>query len=189
MPDQPTPASAPADSSGRRRRHGAAGDAPKPKPARKRRTAASADELAARLAGLADAAADSGASPGPPARQRTSRASRAQTQAQTQAQKTAARPGGRTTAAVKGTRSTNPAPMAAEQARPAAYYSARVSHATTPGQLAELEQIRVTENAARRAARRPALSVTALLRAAAAICLENDRLRAQMIKRAGEEWN
>lgn len=146
--------------------------------------------------GAADLANRMGAlvSPQPPAATPTAgRRARSGSSARTASSRSASAAGRKPAPnAGRGTKTVStpaPAAMPAEQARPAAFYSARVSHATTPEQLAELEQIRLTENTQRRAARRPAISITAMLRAAAAICLENDRLRAQMIKRAGEEWN
>jgi hypothetical protein len=146
----------------------------------RKRGTTGADQLAARLAGLAGQAGQA-----KPDTTTTARATR------TPAARTAPARTGRaaTTTTGRGTKTvTTATPMAAEQAKPASSYGARISHATTPEQLAELEQIRLAENTARRAAKRPALSVTALLRAATQICLDNDRLRAQMIKRAGEEW-
>jgi hypothetical protein len=75
-------------------------------------------------------------------------------------------------------------PMPAEQPRPAAAYSARISHTTTPEQLQALEAVRSEQKAAGGGA----VSVTALLRAAAALCLDDDRLRARWIKLARNEW-
>jgi hypothetical protein len=152
----------------------------------KRKEPKGAADLAQRMGGLLS---------GPPAPAAPASSGRARTASGTRTTSSrAASAAGRKPAsnAGRGTKTVSTsaaaAPMPAEQTKPAAFYSARVSHATTPQQLAELEQIRLTENTARRAARRPAISITAMLRAAVAICLENDRLRAQMIKRAGEEW-
>jgi hypothetical protein len=152
---------------------GQAGGGAKRNTGRKRGTGT--DQLAARLAGLGGQAKPDTAAA------RATRPPAARTGP--------ARTGRAATTTGRGTRTvTTATPMAAEQAKPASSYGARISHATTPEQLAELEQIRLAENTARRAAKRPALSVTALLRAATQICLDNDKLRAQMIKRAGEEW-
>jgi hypothetical protein len=65
-------------------------------------------------------------------------------------------------------------------------YPARMSHATTYDQLDALEDLSRT---LRR--ERPdlgAVPVTALLRAAAAICLDDERLRARMIREARTTW-
>jgi hypothetical protein len=151
----------------------------------RKRGAAGAEQLAARLAGLA------GATTPDTTAARAPRAARGQAPGGTAKTTAPARTGRPSSASTRrGTKAvTTAAPMSAEQAKPTVFYSARVSHSTTPEQLGALERIRLEENTARRAARRPAISITALLRAATEICLENDRLRAQMIKRAGEEWN
>src|SRR6266568_5394880 len=70
--------------------------------------------------------------------------------------------------------------MPAEAPRPPAAYSARISHTTTPAQLEALEALRTAEKATGDGA----VSITALLRAAAALCLDDPRLRARWIKAA-----
>jgi hypothetical protein len=76
------------------------------------------------------------------------------------------------------------AAMPAEQARPPAVYSARISHTTTPEQLQALESVRSEQKAQGGGA----VAVTALIRAAVALCLEDQRLRARWIKAARNEW-
>jgi hypothetical protein len=76
------------------------------------------------------------------------------------------------------------APMPAEQPKPPAAYSARISHTTTAGQLQALETVRSQQKATGGGA----VSVTALLRAATALCLDDERLRARWIKLARNEW-
>ncbi len=76
------------------------------------------------------------------------------------------------------------APMPAETPKPAKLYSARVSHTTTPDQLDALEEV---SRAARRATGQ-AVPLTSLLRAAAAICLDDARLRDRMARLARTEW-
>jgi hypothetical protein len=63
-------------------------------------------------------------------------------------------------------------------------YTARVSHTTTLDQLDALEEV---SRAARRAKGR-AVPLTALLRAATAICLDDARLRDRMVRLADTEW-
>jgi len=74
--------------------------------------------------------------------------------------------------------------MPAEAHKPPAAYSARISHTTTPGQLEALEALRTAEKATGDGA----VSITALLRAATALCLDDPRLRARWIKAARTEW-
>ena len=74
--------------------------------------------------------------------------------------------------------------MPAETPKPPPSYSARISHTTTPAQLQALEAVRSEAKAAGSGA----VSVTALLRAAAALCLDDPRLRARWIKAARTEW-
>jgi hypothetical protein len=81
-------------------------------------------------------------------------------------------------------RTVRAAAMPAETPRPAKLYSARVSHTTTPDQLDALEEV---SRAARRATGQ-AVPLTALLRAAAAICLDDARLRDRMARLARTEW-
>lgn len=75
-------------------------------------------------------------------------------------------------------------PAATGLAEPGAAYSARISHTTTPGQLEALEALRTAEKATGGGA----VSITALLRAATALCLDDPRLRARWIKAARTEW-
>jgi hypothetical protein len=77
-----------------------------------------------------------------------------------------------------------PSAMPAEAPKPPAAYSARISHTTTPGQLEALEALRTAEKASGGGA----VSITALLRAATALCLDDPRLRARWIKAARGEW-
>jgi hypothetical protein len=74
--------------------------------------------------------------------------------------------------------------MPAAQPKPKAVYSARISHTTTPDQLDALEEV----SRAERRATGQAVPLTALLRAAAAICLDDARLRARMARLARTEW-
>jgi hypothetical protein len=74
--------------------------------------------------------------------------------------------------------------MPAETPKPAKLYSARVSHTTTPDQLDALEEV---SRQARRATGQ-AVPLTSLLRAAAAICLDDARLRERMARLARTEW-
>jgi hypothetical protein len=122
-----------------------------------------ADALAQRMAGGLAAPAKSAAAPKP---------------------RTAARPAAAERPARKTSPSTSRAGMAAEQTKPPAFYSARISHTTTAEQLAELERVR--SDAKREG--NGAVSVTALLRAAVALCLDDQRLRARWIKAARNEW-
>ena len=75
--------------------------------------------------------------------------------------------------------------MAAEQSQPKPY-PARVSHATTYEQLEDLEN--VGREARRERPELGAVPVTALLRAAAEICLDSDQLRKRMVRDARERW-
>jgi hypothetical protein len=81
-------------------------------------------------------------------------------------------------------RTVRAAPMPAETPRPAKLYSQRISHTTTPDQLDALEEV----SRAERRATGQAVPLTALLRAAAAICLDDARLRARMARLARTEW-
>jgi hypothetical protein len=81
-------------------------------------------------------------------------------------------------------RTVRAAAMPAEAPRPQPVYSARISHTTTPDQLDALEEV---SRAARRATGQ-AVPLTALLRAAAAICLDDARLRERMTRLARVEW-
>jgi hypothetical protein len=81
-------------------------------------------------------------------------------------------------------RTVRAAAMPAETPRPAKLYSARISHTTTPDQLDALEEV---SRAARRATGQ-AVPLTSLLRAAAAICLDDARLRDRMARLARTEW-
>ena len=76
------------------------------------------------------------------------------------------------------------AAMPAEAPRPGPAYSCRISHTTTPDQLDALEEV---SRASRRATGQ-AIPITALLRAAAAICLDDARLRDRMARLARTEW-
>lgn len=75
--------------------------------------------------------------------------------------------------------------MAVEQPQPKPY-PARISHATTYEQLEELEN--VGREARRERPELGAVPVTALLRAAAEICLDNDQFRKRMVRDARERW-
>jgi hypothetical protein len=75
-------------------------------------------------------------------------------------------------------------PMPAETPRPPKLYSARVSHTTTPDQLELLEEI--SRDARRKTGQ--AVPITALLRAAVAICADDARLRERMARLARVEW-
>jgi hypothetical protein len=81
-------------------------------------------------------------------------------------------------------RTVRAAAMPAETPRPAKLYSARISHTTTPDQLDALEEV---SRAACRATSQ-AVPLTALLRAAASICLDDARLRDRMARLARTEW-
>jgi hypothetical protein len=74
--------------------------------------------------------------------------------------------------------------MPAEQPKAQPVYSARISHTTTPDQLDALEEVARAE----RRATGQAVPLTSLLRAAAAICLDDARLRARMARLARTEW-
>jgi hypothetical protein len=97
--------------------------------------------------------------------------------------KRAATERGRRAPATTG-RTVRAAAMPAETPRPAKLYSARISHTTTPDQLDALEEV---SRAARRATGQ-AVPLTSLLRAAAAICLDDARLRDRMARLARTEW-
>jgi hypothetical protein len=64
--------------------------------------------------------------------------------------------------------------MPAEQARPAALYSARISHTTTPEQKRALDMARVDDG----------IEATARLRAMTQLWIEDERLRARVDKLA-----
>ncbi len=91
---------------------------------------------------------------------------------------------GRRKAPATTARTVRAAPMPAETPRPAKLYSQRISHTTTPDQLDALEEV---SRAARRATGQ-AVPLTALLRAATAICLDDARLRDRMARLARVEW-
>lgn len=161
-----------------------AGGAAKKGNAGRKRGPAGADQLAARLAGLGGQGTSGTTAARAP---RTARG-----QAPAAARTGPARPAGRktTTDTGRGARPvTASAPMAAEQKKAPAFYSSRISHATTPEQLGALEQLRLEENTRRRIAGLPTISLTSLLRAATQICLDSDKLRAQMVKDAVNDWN
>jgi hypothetical protein len=65
-----------------------------------------------------------------------------------------------------------------------ASWPARVSHYTSPAQLADLERVRSEA----KAEGGPAVPVAALLRAAADICLTDPELRRQMTELARTRW-
>jgi hypothetical protein len=111
----------------------------------------------------------------PPAEETAERAERS-TRAATERRRKAPATTGRTVRAA--------APMAAETPKPTKLYSARVSHTTTPDQLDALEEV---SRQARRATGQ-AVPLTALLRAAVAICLDDARLRDRMARLARTEW-
>jgi hypothetical protein len=120
-----------------------------------------------RMAGLAAASA-----PKPEERaERSKRSTRAATERKRQAPTTTAR-------------TVRAAAMPAETPRPGKAYSSRVSHTTTPDQLDALEEVSRAER--RRTGQ--AVPLTALLRAAAAICLDDARLRERMARIARTEW-
>jgi hypothetical protein len=81
-------------------------------------------------------------------------------------------------------RTVRAAPMPATQTRPQPVYSERISHTTTPDQLDALTEV---SRQARRATGQ-AVPLTALLRAAAQICLDDARLRERMARLARTEW-
>lgn len=135
--------------------------APDAKPAKrqsaKARTAAAGEQLAARMGALAAS---------PAARTRAPRSAR-------------------TTEAATPRQPRPAAAMPAEQPKPAAAFSARVSHTTTPQQLAALEAIR-TEAKAQGSG---AVAVTALIRAACELCLTDPKLRKRWLTLAkSPEW-
>jgi hypothetical protein len=72
------------------------------------------------------------------------------------------------------------------ETKPAPDYPARMSHATTHEQLDGLEDL--SRSLRRERPDLGAVPVTALLRAAAAICLDDERLRARMIREARTTW-
>jgi hypothetical protein len=132
------------------------------------RGAAAGQDLAERMAGMvsAPAADDQAAAPA-----RSSRASSAATARKRSAPKT-------TGATVRA--AAPPAEVRAPQE-----YKARVSHATTYDQLDALEEVAK----AYRRAHGIHVPITALLRAAAAICLDNAQLRERMARDAAVVWN
>lgn len=81
-------------------------------------------------------------------------------------------------------RTVRAAAMPAETPKPAKLYSARVSHTTTPDQLEALEEVARESRRATGAA----VPLTALLRAAASICLDDARLRDRMARLARTDW-
>lgn len=70
--------------------------------------------------------------------------------------------------------------MPLEAPKPPGAYSARISHTTTPAQLEALEALRMAEKASGKGA----VSITALLRAMTAICLDDRELREQVVSAA-----
>lgn len=68
--------------------------------------------------------------------------------------------------------------------RPDTAWNARISHYTSPQQLAAMETLRTEA----KADGGHAVPVTALLRAATAICLADPLLRARMIELARGQW-
>ena len=76
--------------------------------------------------------------------------------------------------------------MPAETPRPAKLYQARVSHTTTVDQLDALEE--VARSAYRAQPELGKVPLTSLLRAAAAICLDDARLRDRMARLARTDW-
>jgi hypothetical protein len=74
--------------------------------------------------------------------------------------------------------------MPAEDPRPRSNWPARVSHYTSCEQLAELEALRSHA----KADGGTAVPVAALLRAAAAICLQDPQLRVRLVELARSEW-
>ena len=65
-------------------------------------------------------------------------------------------------------------------------YAARMSHATTHEQLDTLEDL--SRSLRRERPDLGAVPVTALIRAAAQICLDDERLRARMVREARTTW-
>jgi hypothetical protein len=78
------------------------------------------------------------------------------------------------------------APMAAETAKPGKRWPERISHATSAEQLDALEEVAKATYRAR--PDKGKVSTTALLRAAAAICLDDARLRERMGRLAQIDW-
>jgi hypothetical protein len=133
----------------------------------KRRTAAAGQDLAERMAGMI---AEPAANPEETA-ERSARSTRAAQESRRRAPATTAR-------------TVRARAMPAEQPKAQPAYSARVSHTTTPDQLDALEEV---SRQARRATGQ-AVPLTALLRAAAQICLDDARLRDRMARLARVEW-
>jgi hypothetical protein len=79
-----------------------------------------------------------------------------------------------------------PAKAMLAETRPGPDYPARMSHATTHEQLDALEDL--SRSLRRDRPDLGAVPVTALLRAAAAICLDDERLRARMVREARTTW-
>ena len=133
-----------------------------------------AAETKARRASVADRMAGLAAVPAPEPEVTAERSARS---------KRAAAERGRKAPATTG-RTVRAAAMPAETPKPAKLYSARISHTTTPDQLDALEEV---SRQARRATGQ-AVPLTSLLRAAAAICLDDARLRERMARLARTEW-
>jgi hypothetical protein len=74
--------------------------------------------------------------------------------------------------------------MTTNQRRLRGKWPARISHYTSPTQLAALEALRTEA----KSDGDRAVPVAALLRAAASICLDDPQLRARMVDLARDEW-
>jgi hypothetical protein len=138
--------------------------APAAKPG-KRRTAAAGQDLAERMAGMI------AEPPSADTAERSERSTRAAQESRRRAPATTAR-------------TVRARAMPAEQPRAQPVYSQRISHTTTPDQLDALEEV---SRQARRATGQ-AVPLTALLRAATQICLDDARLRDRMARLARTEW-
>jgi hypothetical protein len=138
--------------------------APAAKPG-KGRTAAAGHDLAERMAGMITEP------PKADTAERSGRSARAAQESRRRAPATTAR-------------TVRARAMPAEQPKAQPAYSQRISHTTTPDQLDALEEV---SRAARRATGQ-AVPLTALLRAATAICLDDARLRDRMARLARTEW-
>lgn len=78
------------------------------------------------------------------------------------------------------------APMPAETPQPGKRWPERISHSTSAAQLDALEEVAKATYRAR--PDKGKISTTALLRAAAAICLDDARLRERMGRLAQIDW-
>jgi hypothetical protein len=135
--------------------------------ARKARQAERDAATTARFAGLADSA-----TPAPEVTaERSERSKQATTERRQRAPATTAR-------------TVRAAAMPAETPRPAKLYGERISHTTTIDQLEALAEV---SRLAKREGK-GAVPITSLLRAAAAICLDDARLRDRMVRLARTEW-